>query len=237
MMAEPDGDTSPAGEAGRGDRGQARLGDERLQSMLIDGAAALGIALTPPAAHVLIEYIALMRRWARAYNLTAVREPRRMVSHHLLDSLAILPFVEGQRVLDVGSGAGLPGIPLAVARRDWTITLLDSNGKKVRFLRHAVTRLDITNIDVVQQRVERYRPADKFDTLVSRALMSAPKLIASAGSLVRPGGRVILLKGRNPESEVDAMPRHAFAHARIERLRVPGVDADRHLIVITTNPA
>ncbi len=236
-MAEPDGDTSLAGEAGHSDRGRAPLRDERLRSMLIDGAAALGVALTPSAAHVLIEYITLMRRWARAYNLTAVREPRRMVSQHLLDSLAILPFVEGPRVLDVGSGAGLPGIPLAVARRDWTVTLLDSNGKKVRFLRHAVTRLGITNTDVVQERAERYRPADKFDTLVSRAVMSAPKLIASAGSLVRPGGRVILLKGRNPESEVDAMSRHAFAQARIERLHVPGVDADRHLVVITTNPA
>jgi len=134
-----------------------------LLSSLQDGVHALGLALAPAAQEKLIAYIELLAKWNQAYNLTAVRDPEQMIARHLLDSLAILPWVRGPRVLDIGSGAGLPGIPLALARPELQFVLLDSNAKKTRFITQALAELGLENVEVVHSRVEKYQPAVPFD--------------------------------------------------------------------------
>ena len=166
----------------------------------------------------------LLAKWNAAYNLTAVRDPQEMVTRHLLDSLALLPYVQGPRVLDIGTGPGLPGIPLAVARPDCSFTLLDANAKKTRFVTQAVGELGLKNVDVVQARVENYRPVEKFDTLVARAFSSIADMLNNAQHLCAPGGRFLAMKGVYPEEELAAIPA-AYAVSEVVALKVPGLDA------------
>ena len=174
----------------------------------------------------------LLAKWNAAYNLTAVRDPEEMVTRHLLDSLVLLPYVQGPRVLDIGTGPGLPGIPLAVARPDCAFTLLDANAKKTRFVTQAVGELGLKNVEVVQTRVENYRPVEKFDTLVARAFSSIADMLKNAQHLCAPGGRFLALKGVYPEAELAAIPA-GYAVSEVVALKVPGLEAARHLAIIT----
>lgn len=194
------------------------------------GLAELGLD-QPALADQLLDYLELLIKWNRAFNLTAVREPAEMVRRHLLDSLAILPWVRGGRLLDVGSGAGLPGIPLALALPQLQVVLLDSNGKKARFLRQVKLELGLNNVEVVEARVEAYAPEELFDMISSRAFAQLDEFMALTGPLLKPGGRWLAMKGRLDDEELSAVDRKdSELHAH--RLTVPGLEAERHLIEI-----
>ena len=184
-----------------------------------------------PAAQRYLTYLRLLHRWNSSFNLTAVRDPLEMVGRHLLDSLAILPWVRGPRVLDAGSGAGLPGVPLAIARPEWTVVLLDSAGKKVRFLRQVRRELGLDNLEPVQERLERFRPEVGFDTVVSRAFASLADFASAARHLVA-GGRLLAMKGRYPEAELADLPDDIRVEA-VEKPRVPGLQEERHLVIMS----
>lgn len=202
-----------------------------LRSRLAQGLEALGQALPAPQVDTLLGYLALLARWNAAYNLTAVREPAEMVPRHLLDSLAIRPWVRGPRLLDVGTGPGLPGIPLAIADPEWQVVLLDANGKKVRFCRQAVLELGLRNVEVVQARVEAYTPALPFDTLTARAVADLPSLLTSVGHLLGPRTTLLAMKGALPAAEVELLRKEGLVVAT-HRLEVPGVGGERHLIEV-----
>lgn len=199
--------------------------------LLALGIETLGLPIGPDPQARLLGFLDLLSRWNRAYNLTAVRDLDAMVIRHLLDSLAVLPYLFGDRVLDLGTGAGLPGLPLAIAdpaRRFW---LLDSNSKKVRFIRQVVLELGLGNVEPVQARIESYRPPEKFSTMVTRAVAAADQVWArSAGLLARPG-RLLVMKGRYPDQELED-PALATADLEVHTLRVPFLDGERHLIEI-----
>jgi len=199
------------------------------QSGLAPGLKKLGIALPTGGEAALLHYVELLQRWSQAYNLTAVRDPDEMVTKHLLDSLAILPFVTGATVADVGTGAGLPGIPLAVALPGTRFTLIDSNGKKTRFVTQAKAELKLANVEVVQARTESYKPAVPFAQVVSRAFASLKDFAALAGGLAAPGGRLLAMKGADPTDELADLPA-GFRVLAIHPLKVPGLDAERCLV-------
>lgn len=205
-----------------------------IAQTLAQGIKKLGIVTPDAAPERFAAYIALLHRWNRVYNLTAVRQPEEMVGKHILDSLSILPWLQGPRVLDVGSGAGLPGIPLAIARGEMTFHLLDSNGKRIRFMRQAVVDLELSNVQVVQCRVEKYHPEQDFNSIVTRAFAPLDKLIVSAGHLCGPGGQLLAMKGMCPDSELKTMPRE-YTVQGIYPLKVPYVNAERHLVHLISN--
>ncbi len=202
-----------------------------LRPALEQGLDALGITLDGTGIERLLAYVALLEKWNRVYNLTAVRKPRDMLTLHILDSLAVLAHVHGSRILDVGSGAGLPGIPLAIARAQWRITLLDANAKKTRFMRQAVIELGLNNVNVEQARVESYHPGAGFDTVISRAFASIVDFLRGAGGLCVEGGRLLAMKGRHPQEELQDLPA-GYRLAAISRLTVPGLSSERHLVEI-----
>jgi len=202
-----------------------------IQQKLHQGIRALGLGLSATDESKLLQYLQLLSRWNTAYNLTAVREPAEMVTRHLLDSLAVLPFIRGPRVLDIGTGPGLPGIPLAVARPDLAFTLLDANAKKTRFVTQAIGELHLINVEVVQSRAENYHPAGKFDTLVSRAFASIADMLTAARHLCTPGGRILAMKGTYPRDELAAVP--AGYATEVRALAVPGLAAERHVVILT----
>ncbi len=180
----------------------------------------------------LLAYLDLLARWNRAYNLTAVRDPGEMVTRHLLDSLAVLPFVRGTTLADLGSGAGLPGIPLAIARPDIHVTLIESNGKKARFQREAARSLQLNNVSVVQARVQD--AAGSFDTITARAFASLADMLAWGGHLLADDGRWLALKGLADPAEIAAIP-DDFKVMAVHPLDVPGVDGARCLIELGRN--
>lgn len=202
----------------------------------------IGRALDDHARDQLIGLLTLLARWNRAYNLTAVRDPLEMVSRHLLDSLAVLPWVTDGPVLDAGTGAGLPGLPLAVARPDIDFTLLDGNGKKTRFVRQAVLELGLRNVEVVHSRLRAYRPGPKFVTITARALASLSDLLDDCQHLAAARSRLLALKGRLPEQELAVLANSATAgpatgqpmtaSVAVHALHVPLLDGERNLIEI-----
>jgi len=207
-----------------------------LAAQLAEGIAELGLALPPQATPRLLQYLALLQKWNRTYNLTAVREPSKMVAQHLLDCLAVAPHVTARTILDVGSGAGLPGIPLAAALPQAGVTLLESNHKKAAFLQQARIELPLENATVANERVEAWQPGVTFEIVISRALSDLAEFIALAGRHVAPGGRLAAMKGIYPHEEIAQLPagwrlREAIA------LAVPGLRAQRHLMVIERAPA
>jgi len=200
-----------------------------LQESIARAGEALGLELDPSVSAQLAAFVRLLEKWNRTYNLTAVRQPEAMVTRHILDSLAVLPFLRTGRLLDVGTGAGLPGLPLAIARPDLRVTLLDANAKKLRFVRQAAAELDLDNTEVVQARMQEYQPARAFDMVISRAVAGLDELYRQSHHLLAPGGRMLFMKGALPEAEMTALaPGHETLH--IERLCVPGLEAQRHLI-------
>jgi 16S rRNA (guanine527-N7)-methyltransferase len=202
-----------------------------LADALAAGIRALGLDIAAGAQQRMLDYLALIQKWNKAYNLTAVREPQKMLTHHLLDSLAVLPHLRGPRVLDVGTGAGLPGIPLALARPDWQFTLLDSNHKKTTFLRQAVIELQLDNVEVTCARVESWAAPQSFDTVVSRAFSDVAEFIALAGRLCAKDGVVIAMKGVYPHEELAQLPQ-AFRLCGVVPLQVPGLGAERHAALL-----
>lgn len=197
---------------------------------LEEGCETLGLFLTAQQQGRLLQYLALLHKWNRVYNLTAIRDEAKSVSHHLLDSLAVVPHVWGGRLLDVGTGPGLPGIPLAIARPDLNVVMLDSNHKKLAFVTQVVGELGLPNAGVERTRVEQWHPAEGFDTVISRAFAELPDFLRLAGHLVAPGGRLLAMKGLHPHEEIAAMPK-GFICERVLTLNVPGVDS-RHLVVV-----
>ena len=200
-----------------------------LHHQLDQGLAALGLALPPGATERLLDYQALLERWNGTYNLTAVRDPTEMVTRHLLDSLAILPHVQGQSLADLGTGPGLPGIPLAIAAPGREVLLVDSNGKKVRFLREAIRALKLEGVRAVQSRVEEVE--GRFDCVTARAFASLADMLAWGGHLLAPAGRWLAMKGKPPAEEIAALP-PGFTVQAIHALEVPGLGAERSLVVI-----
>ncbi len=177
-----------------------------IEAQLTAGVAALGLALPDGAEARLLAYLALLDKWNRVYNLTAVRDAERMVSHHLLDSLAAVPYFKGEAVLDVGSGGGLPGIPLAIARPELQVTLIDSIAKKTAFLLQAKAELGLGNVSVVTSRVEDFRPEAQFDVITSRAFSDLKEFVTLTRHLLKPGGRWLAMKGLMPHEEIATLP-------------------------------
>ena len=204
-------------------------------TQLETGIADLELALPVDAEAKLSAYLGLLDKWNRVYNLTAVREIERMVSHHLLDSLAIVPYVETGRVLDVGSGGGLPGIPLAIAQPDLQITLIDSVAKKTAFLLQAKAELGLDNVSVVTGRVETLQDAKGFDTITSRAFSDLKEFVTLTRHLLAPGGHWLAMKGLYPHEEIAALPDWVKVSANTV-LSIPHLDATRHLIILEPPP-
>lgn len=195
------------------------------------GLAAMGLALPAQAQEKLLAYVVLLYKWNRTYSLTALREQDKAVSHHLLDSLAVLLFVPEGRLLDVGSGGGMPGIPLAIARPELSVTLLDSNSKKSAFLQQAAIELGLPNISVHGGRVEQYHPAIGFSAITSRAFAELADFVGLTRHLLAPGGVWLAMKGVWPHEEIARLPSDVCVEA-VHRLPVPGVDGERHLVVL-----
>ena len=192
--------------------------------------------LPPAVAEALIQYLQELVQWNQTYNLTAIREPVEMVTKHLLDSLAVLPHLHGQQVIDVGSGAGLPGIPLALADPSRHYLLLDSNGKKAAFMRHAVRVLGLKQVEIVQARVEEFAAGrGRYDSVLSRAFASLAEMIEVAGPLCATHGKLLAMKGQFPQDEIEEL-RHAsggFETEAVLPLQVPGLAAERHLVLFS----
>ena len=204
------------------------MADER--ATLLAGARELGVSLEDPAATALLQLLDELERWNRAYNLTAITGRAQMLTHHLLDSLSVAPFVQGSTLADVGTGAGFPGLPLALIAPQRRCVLIDSNGKKQRFVAHAARTLGLKNVEALHARVEEMRPAQAFDTVVARACAALPLLLAWVAPLCGPGTRVLALKGRVPAQEIAGVA----APWRLEPavpLQVPGLNEERHLII------
>lgn len=194
----------------------------------------------PPAARIqLLNYVDLLAKWNRAYNLTAIRDRPRMITHHVNDALAVLPVLpagDAVRVLDVGTGGGTPGIPLAIARPAWTCVLLDSNQKKVTFVTQAIIELGLANAEAVAARVEAYEPEAPFDVVISRAFSDLATFARAAAPRVAPGGMIVAMKGKIPHAEIDALPPE-IEHVSTQALEVAGVNAERHVVLMRRRDA
>ena len=209
------------------------IDDKALRERLEAGARELGVPLTTDAADDLLTLLGLLERWNRAYNLTAVDAPSEALTKHVLDSLAALPGVAGTRVLDVGTGAGFPGLPLAVICPERSFTLLDSHRKKLKFVDQAAATLGLDNVTTVHARAEGHRPESGYDTVTCRAFAPLSRFVGWAGHLVAPGGRLLALKGPISEAELTSVP--AGWQTVCEPVVVPFLDGRRTLVVMTRN--
>ena len=202
------------------------------EAAIVQGAASMGAVLPEGGAARMEAHLRLVEKWNRVHNLTAVREASQMVVVHVLDSLTLLPHLgEARRVVDVGTGAGFPGIPLAIARPDVSFTLLDSSHKKCSFLEQARTELGLANVQVVCERVEQFRPEARFDTVVSRAFAELSDFVTQSQHLAAPGARFLAMKGVYPFEEIARMP-SSHRVAQVVELAVPSLDAKRHLVLL-----
>jgi 16S rRNA (guanine527-N7)-methyltransferase len=201
----------------------------QLQQLL----AKTALEITDTQQQQLVKLVELLHKWNKAYNLTSVRDPRQMLSRHIMDSLVVLPHLQGQRFIDVGSGPGLPGLPLAIAAPDKEFVLLDSLGKRIRFIRQVCHELGLKNVTAVQSRVEDYQPDLKFDGVISRAFASLDDMLNWCEHLPNEHGKFYALKGVYPAAELEHLPPQ-FHVEDIIRLQVPDADGERHLVIITT---
>jgi 16S rRNA (guanine527-N7)-methyltransferase len=196
---------------------------------LQEGAAELGLDLTAPQRDALLAHLDLVDEWNTRFNLTAIRDREQQISKHVLDSLTVRPWLRGPRVADVGSGAGFPGIPLAIVEPERRFALIESTGKKCRFLETVRDSLGLANVDVIQARAELYKPEARYDTVVARAVGPLADLARFAGPLLAGGGRLLAMKGRHPGEELAARL-NGWKVVAVHPLRVPGLDDERHLV-------
>ena len=202
-----------------------------VATTLAAGTRALTLPLENDVHEKLLRFLELVHKWNRVYNLTAVREPEKMVTQHVLDSLAVVPHLDGDTILDVGSGAGLPGIPIALARRDASVTLVEANHKKAAFLTQAAIELELENVEVINGRVESISSAHGYDVVISRAFADLTQFANLAGHLVAEGVVLAAMKGVHPEEEIAQLPANVTV-ARTIPLEVPGLGAERHLVLL-----
>ena len=208
------------------------MSSQTIQRELELGIQTLGLNCSAYQQQQLLTYLEMLQRWNKAYNLTAIREPIQMVRLHLLDSLAIHPYIQGvKNIIDVGTGPGLPGIPLAILNPDINFTLLDSNGKKTRFLFQAINDLSLANAKEVNQRVEKYQSKSSFDIVVSRAFSSIPDMLNQCDHLVSKSGCFLAMKGKKPNSELSQITKN-YKVVDLSQVNVPKIDSERHLIKI-----
>jgi 16S rRNA (guanine527-N7)-methyltransferase len=200
-----------------------------LHCILASGLEALSLNLTDNQQHQLVEFVLLIDKWNKAYNLTSVRCPKQMMVKHILDSLAIVPHLTGENIIDVGTGPGLPGMPLAIVFPDKTFTLLDSLGKRVRFMTQCVHTLKLTNVTPVNSRVENHVGDKPYDIVLSRAFASLKDMLHWCEHLVDSDGQFLALKGQFPQSEIDEVSDH-FQVVNTENITVPNLDGERHLV-------
>lgn len=200
-----------------------------VAASLEQGLAAM--SLPADLAGPLLQYLALLDRWNKTYNLTAIRDPGQMVTRHLLDSLAMAPFFSTGTLADLGTGPGLPGIPLAITHPGLQVTLVESNGKKCRFMREAVRKLGLSNARVAESRAEALDEPGAYDNLTARAMDTLAGIITVGGHLLRPGGRLLAMKGVVPHEEIAALPA-GWQVESITPLQVPGLVGERHLVVV-----
>ncbi len=198
-------------------------------SSITEAARELGVELKPEQAAKLIAHLDLMDEWGQRMNLTAIRDREQQLTKHVLDSLSVIPYLRGRRIADVGSGAGFPGIPLAIVMPEAQFALIESTGKKCRFLEHVRDTLEITNVEVVQARAEAWKPAARYDTVLARAVGPLADLIRNAGALVAGNGRLLAMKGRFPEEEL-ARKASGWKVTAVHKLAVPGLAEERHVV-------
>jgi 16S rRNA (guanine527-N7)-methyltransferase len=204
---------------------------EALKSLLTEGVAQLGLPVSAHHIDTLLGFLELLKKWNRVYNLTAVQDPLQMVQLHLLDSLAALPHLQGPRILDVGTGAGLPGIPLAVFAADMQFVLLDCNGKKTRFVQQAVFDLGLKNVEVVHARIEEFRPEAGFDAILTRAFTEMAEIYRLTRSLLNPHGIILAYKSKPSPTEIQELE-HEPVQIQTIPLTIPGLNAARQLVSI-----
>jgi len=203
---------------------------QQLELAIAAGCDALGQSFDDQCLARFRDLLLELERWGRRVNLTAIRQLDGMVTHHLLDSLAVRPYLRGDRIVDIGTGAGFPGLPLAIAEPTRSFTLLDSNGKKIAFVRHAIAQLGLGNVEAVQARAEDYAPGHSFDTVIARALATIDKITELGGHLVGSRGVLLALKGRYPAAELERIDREHWGY-HVDDVPVPGLDAQsRHIV-------
>jgi 16S rRNA (guanine527-N7)-methyltransferase len=205
---------------------------ESEHRLLVAGACELGIALEASGAEALLKLVDELEAGNAQFNLTAIRDRLGMLRKHVLDSLTLQPYLRGGRVADIGTGAGFPGLPLAIVNPERSFTLVEATGKKARFVERTAQRLGCDNVQVEHARAENYRPFELFDTVAARALSSLADFAAYAGHLCAPGGRLLAMKGKRPDEEISAMPK-SFRVLAVHRLKVPGLDDERHLVELS----
>ena len=201
--------------------------------ILASGAKQIGFELEPGGAESLLRLIDELELGNAQFNLTAIRDRPGMLRKHVLDSLSLQPYLRGERVADVGTGAGFPGLALAIVNPERRFTLIEATGKKARFVEQTAARIGAANVFVVHSRAESYRPFELFDTVVARALSSLADFVAYAGHLCAPGGRLLAMKGKRPDDEIAALPR-SFRTLAVHRLTVPGLTGERHLVELVS---
>jgi 16S rRNA (guanine527-N7)-methyltransferase len=202
---------------------------ESEHELLTAGALDIGIALDSPGAEALLKLVDALELGNAQFNLTAIRDRSSMLLKHVLDSLSVQPYLRGSRVADIGTGAGFPGLPLAIVNPQRRFTLVEATGKKARFAEQTAAHLGVDNVKVVHERAENYRPFELFDTVMARALSSLADFAAYAGHLCAPDGRLLAMKGKRPDEEISALPK-SFRVLAVHRLKVPGLDDERHLV-------
>ncbi|MGZ5077587.1 MAG: 16S rRNA (guanine(527)-N(7))-methyltransferase RsmG [Methylobacter sp.] len=201
---------------------------EKCREILINGIAALHLNVTDDQVDRLLDFIKLIEKWNKAYNLTAIRNREEMARLHILDSLAIVPHIEGKRIIDIGTGAGLPGIPLAICLPDIHFTLLDSNAKKTRFVQQVILELKLKNVEVLHSRVEDYHPEQGYDAVLTRAFASLPDIVKLTSHLLSKDGVLLAMKGQSLDAELAEIT----AQKSVIAVSVPGADVERCLIRI-----
>ena len=205
------------------------------RGLLASGARQLGIDLSESQAETLLRLVDELEQGNANFNLTAIRDRPGMLHKHILDSLSVQPYLRGERVADIGTGAGFPGLALAVVNPQRRFTLIEATGKKARFVEQTAERVGCGNVSVVNSRAESYRPFELFDTVVARALASLADFVAYAGHLTAPGGRLLAMKGKRPDDEISALPK-SFRALAVHRLSVPGLTDERHLVELVRSP-
>lgn len=206
--------------------------NSQLNQKLHEGFKIMGLTASPEQEFALLSYMNLLAEWNRVYNLTAITNPEEMLIKHIFDSVIILPFIIGQNILDVGTGAGLPGIPLAIMLPHHHFVLLDSNKKKTRFLTHVQHQLSLNNVTIVDNRLQAFTYEPGFDTIVSRAFSSLKEFLINSRHLLKKEGQFLAMKGNNPVSELHEIPED-YKVSGVHRLLVPGLSAERHIVCVS----